>query len=91
MLYRLSHQGSLSHLRRFFSLSPELMLHNKTTHLKLCTMAVQQQHVLFQTRFSFLRADCRCHLNMKIVGVGLVRSLQPRDPLLIYCDNQLEK
>ena len=32
-----------------------------------------------------------CYLKMCIVGVDLVRPLQPSDSLLIYCNSQLKK
>ena len=36
------------------------------------------------------KSDQSCYLKMHIMGVGLVRSLQPWDILSIYCNNQLK-
>ena len=40
---------------------------------------------------SWKPSDWSCYLKMYAMGVGLVRSLQPWDILLIYCNKQLKR
>ena len=68
------------------------MIMQQTTPFKLCTKdyITTIYPAWGHVSPSWVPPNKSCYLKIYIMGVGLVRSLQPWYILLIYCNNQLK-